>query len=541
MGSSQSYLRQAAAGDPDLITRFFLLEKDLQLAQAEITKKEAVIQYLLYSKLDRPTPDQDAEKLKRVIFSLTEKIAVYEEHFDQGREATEIVADKAEDLIDLSVSGEASEGAKVLEEDTTLLEDSYDDLSDSEEPLGNSMPATNLADSFSSDRTEDSTYAVRRFINRSVDSSSPSGPVSASTSFDSLRNEGKDLLVSAWKEAASNGNFNSKLLLPQKVNVDTALETMRALNYPLPLINMVEEIGTVPELSPESDVDTLAPEPRWEDTKLFDSKAERDYAININRRSAGVREVAYPDFFRHGIRYVPRSTDRYLYRTVTISNLPADVTMTMLLHKIRGGMIVDAQLLNTGSITGSLSALVTFLHEHSAMAYEEHVKNHPIEFLGTVPHISLVPTPTWPIPVNLWSGIFDHGRTRCFEVHGYPRYVPPAVLKSELLSSPVMKSTSLEAMKMGADGVLRLYFSSIRAASQSSYLFTRSVRYRGCEVKFLPDPCAQPLETIHQTAPLPPLGFEPELAALDQSDRLDQINSDSNSHIAHGKEVALEA
>lgn len=58
---------------------------------------------------------------------------------------------------------------------------------------------------------------------------------------------------------------------------------------------------------------------------------------------------------------------------------------------------------------------------------------------------------------------------------------------------PVTKETALEAMSMDDNGVLGLRFSSIKQAENASVLFTKTARYRGCTVNFLPDPCAQPL------------------------------------------------
>lgn len=182
----------------DLTTRLFLLEKDLQIVQAENIKKEAVIQYLLNTKLAKSIPDHHAEELKKIILSLKEKITVYKGYFDKSRnklrrgrdailasgtpnvdtdsngssstsgfdcsKASQNLIVKAEDLIDLSELGEDSAAARTSEEDTTLLEDSYDDLSDSENSLGEAAPVSNMVNAFSSGITEDSIHAVRRFV-----------------------------------------------------------------------------------------------------------------------------------------------------------------------------------------------------------------------------------------------------------------------------------------------------------------------------------------------------------------------------------------
>ena len=238
-------------------------------------------------------------------------------------------------------------------------------------------------------------------------------------------------------------------------------------------------------------------EPRWSPERSLDSSQDRATAVLINKRStrSGARNVPCPDFFKHGIHFVPRSTEQDFYRTVVISGLPFYITMEALLEKVRGGMLIDAKLLNTADITGSNAALITFLHEHSALAFEDHAQKNPIVFSNVFAQVAVIPTPTWPIPINLRTSIKE-GRTRCLAIHGFPPNISLPTLRQELTNSPVMKSTSLEYMRLRADRVLELRFSSIRAAEHSSALFRKTLRYRGCTIQHLPDPCAQPLETL---------------------------------------------
>lgn len=170
--------------------------------------------------------------------------------------------------------------------------------------------------------------------------------------------------------------------------------------------------------------------------------------------------------------------------------------MKALLEKVRGGTVVDAKLLDTAKIIGSNTALVTFLYELSAMAYEDYARLHPITFSNAPARIAVVSSPTWPMPFSLRTAIEKLGHTRCFEVHNFPPNISLPAVRQELTFSPVMKSNSLECMTLGADGVLELRFSSIRAAAQSFALFRKTFRYRDCTVKCIPDPCAQPLETL---------------------------------------------
>lgn len=238
-------------------------------------------------------------------------------------------------------------------------------------------------------------------------------------------------------------------------------------------------------------------EPRWSPERSLDSSQDRATAALINRRGtwAGARDVPCPGFFKHGIHFVPRPTEHDFYRTIIISKLPLSITMEALLEKVRGGVLIDAKLLNTANLTGSNTALVTFLHEHSALAFEDHAKKYPMIFSNFFVQVAVIPTPTFPISIDLRTSI-EEGRTRCLEIHGLPPNISLPALRQELTNLPVMRSTSLECMRLRADGVLELRFPSIRAAEYSSAFFRKTLRYRGCTIQCLPDPCAQPLETL---------------------------------------------
>ena len=379
----------------------------------------------------------------------------------------------------------------------------------------------------------------------SEDASSPNGPNSTAASFTSTSSGNSPLNAKLLNEEF----LQLKALHSEGGNLDKSMAIVSTLADKLcsfGTLNQDEPFRPTAQAPTESrDLQTSVKgdttEPRWSPERIFESVQDRKTAVLINGRSAqtGARDVPYPDFFKYGIRYViryvPKTYEQDVYRTVAISGLPPSVTMMALLEKVRGGMLVDAKLLDTAKITGSNTALVTFLHERSAMAYEDRAKEHPIAFNNVVAQVAVIPTPTWPIPVNLRTGIEEFGRTRCFEVHNIPRNLFLPTLRQELTASPVMKSDSLECMRLGADGVLGLRFTSIRAAGYSSALFSKTVRYRGCTVHCIPDPCAQPLETLLQprtdmsevvkeVTPEPSYNSEAKAAADEQSGRLTKVD-----------------
>ena len=234
--------------------------------------------------------------------------------------------------------------------------------------------------------------------------------------------------------------------------------------------------------------------PRWAVSEIFDSRQGFEGAVSINRRDAsfGFKENPFPRFFNYGIRYRPTTFERDVYRTVIITNISSDVTLLRLFEKVRGGVIVDAKLLDTASITKGQTALITFLYETSAVAFAEHAKRYPVMFNGTAAQTTLISTPTWPMPALLQKAIKERGQTRCLEVHNFPGNISAASLKKDI----GVYSSSLETMRMNENKVLVLRFASINAARSVAAMFHQTSRYAGCFVKYLPDPCAKPLATL---------------------------------------------
>ena len=531
----------------DICTRIVTLEKDLKISRAGNGSKEAVIQYLLQHSVSdtrfqeftvqlnaqflalKMTVDQTNKenenikdklrKAEEAIISLSTPSVPYSTSqspsFSNYTDLPTKSKAVTEDLIDLLDCSHECDSAKLMGEDSTLPDESYEDESDTGEGAQKITP-----DQPSDLDYEGSPYIVhfansgedqnriRRLSENSNDSStqtsfSSSGLNSTATSFTS---SGTPVLDDVHSRLLDESFSQLEALKSEGGNLERSMAIVSTL------ADKISSLGTRVQGDPSEPASTARTEaqdaqtsdggtsiePRWSSAKIFDTAQDRENAIRINRLSSQSREsgISYPDFFKYGIHYVPKLYEQDVYRTVAISGLSPCVTMKSLLEKVRGGMIVDAKLLDTAKITGSQTALVTFLHEYSAMAYEEHARQHPICFSNALARIAVVPTPTWPMPFTLRPGIEKSGHTRCFEVHKFPRNISLTAVRRELTSSPVMKSNSLECARLGTDGVLGLRFSSIRAAVRASAMFSKAPRYRGCIVKYIPDPCAQPLETL---------------------------------------------
>ena len=296
---------------------------------------------------------------------------------------------------------------------------------------------------------------------------------------------------------------------------------------------------------------------RWKIGNLFKSEQERERVVSVNRHEVlnGGERNMFPDLFRYGIRYIPRNNERDVYRTVIISGLPSNMTLMKLLGKVRGGMVIDASILDTTAITQGRSALVTFLHENSAVAYKNYTAEHPLKFDGSAARVDIVRTPTWPIPANLLA-LIHQGRTRCFEARKFPNGTSITAIKRQLTKSSVMKSSSLESIEMAKDNVLSLRFASVMAAGNKAAHLQRTRSLSGCVIKYVPDPCAQTLDTLLKPdnidhvlngdsvqdildCPLPDFPLE-ESEIVNQSCRLEKVNLDSEPETRWGRGFSVE-
>ncbi|MCJ1462725.1 hypothetical protein MMC07_001328 [Pseudocyphellaria aurata] len=228
--------------------------------------------------------------------------------------------------------------------------------------------------------------------------------------------------------------------------------------------------------------------------QLYESRQELDDAIRHHKQYEGREMKRLPEFFHHGLQFNPPSESRNVFRTLLISNLPQSATMTKLLEKVRGGVVVDAKLLDTFSITGGKTALVTFSDQGAAKALRVYLEQHPITMSKRVAHVMVLKTPTWPMSGVCQKVIFDGGGTRCLEVSKYPRHVSPIDLRRHLCLCSVTTLDRIECMNLGKDGVLSLRFESTASAIAARDVFDSHWAFRGCVVQYAPDPCAQPLK-----------------------------------------------
>lgn len=391
--------------------------------------------------------------------------------------------------------------------------------------------------------------------------SSPEGPssprrsVSISTHFNSSTNgttppsiAGTDFLEKEFSQLAT-----LALKRDEDESLYRSVALVRKMTQAMPSLDMhgQAEPSTPASIKQEElsgKVNASVIEPNWSLLRTFDSCQERESAASLNRRNGGSDELRYPDLFKYGVHFSPPDSERDVYRTIIVSNLPPDISLCTLLKHVRGGPIIDAKLLDTVRITGMKSALIIFLHEHAAMAFEDYAKKDSVKINGVAAQVHVVSTPTWPMRIPLRKAIFDHHHTRCLEVDNFPEQISAPRLRNDLMVCMEMNFDRITYMQKRKDGILELQFSSIDWAGHAYGMLSCFRAYRNCTPNFAPDPCARVLETFegqqlactvkaeiatkHTATP------DAELAAVYQSGRLAKVEWESDPDLCRGRGFA---
>ncbi|KAL8800582.1 MAG: hypothetical protein Q9182_005093 [Xanthomendoza sp. 2 TL-2023] len=255
-----------------------------------------------------------------------------------------------------------------------------------------------------------------------------------------------------------------------------------------------------PQQSLEPDVAALFM-PKWPVSPYTMNEEDRELAIANHQRFARDGK-SLPGFFKFGIRFHPSSVMEDNFRTVIIDNLPPTLSISTLLSQVRGGAILDIKLLNTTTIHGHSSALITFVHEHAAKTFEERARTTPLHFNGVQARVVLLPTPTWPIPDNIHTGISQHGHTRCIQIHHPPASnITPLDIEHALQTCRSITPNRIERSRKKVhanNDTLELHFTSIKHAVTAHTILSQ---HTGCTVTFIPDPCAAEPDPVPQPHP----------------------------------------
>ncbi|KAI9755031.1 MAG: hypothetical protein M4579_004434 [Chaenotheca gracillima] len=225
------------------------------------------------------------------------------------------------------------------------------------------------------------------------------------------------------------------------------------------------------------------------------SEAQRSAAIRINSSSAGFHDLRFPDFFRHGLLFKPKEDHDGVYRAVVITGLCSTVTAKDVLEHVRGGAVLSCRMMDTVSITGFKSAIITFVRSFSAVAFSQFMRGHALEPSGLRAQVTLLSTPTYPIAANQKKAVFDDHHTRCLLIRSTLGEISASAMRNQLETHSAIHWDTIETMEARGAEQLLVRFTSISAASSASARLARSGQNRHLRVTFYPDPCATPLDS----------------------------------------------
>lgn len=204
----------------------------------------------------------------------------------------------------------------------------------------------------------------------------------------------------------------------------------------------------------------------------------------FNARSNMLVRQPYSELwvFQYGLRYIPALSDRDVYRTILIEELPRGVVMSQVLPLIVGE-VYCARLADTSNITGYNTAMITFVTQKDAVKFVALIVNKTI----VLPFGKLVPvhTPTYPMPAETGRLITEEGYTRTLGVF----HIRPS-LKTEIMR--VLNNTNfkyflqVEAVDDGpAVCEVSVKMLSVKAAAMLFEWLRRHPALGKCQFRFL--------------------------------------------------------
>ncbi|KAJ9223413.1 hypothetical protein DTO271D3_4153 [Paecilomyces variotii] len=230
----------------------------------------------------------------------------------------------------------------------------------------------------------------------------------------------------------------------------------------------------------------------FESSSIFDNPEEETDAAAVRYAFFGGRTASKLWLFQYGIRYIPGSEEKNAFRTVKVENLPLDIDMNTLLSQVCGGEIVVARLLNTSSITGHHTALVTFVQQRQAEAFVDYASKYGLSFGKDNVSVKMLETPTYPMSAEMEGLILDEGYTRCVVIRDFEED-----LYEELVSLVIGSVCGNEIEEIKPEGnSVTIQFHSIKMAAVAFGLIRGRRSFSGCRLDFAPDPCARPARPV---------------------------------------------
>ncbi|KAI9663553.1 MAG: hypothetical protein M1831_002562 [Alyxoria varia] len=232
------------------------------------------------------------------------------------------------------------------------------------------------------------------------------------------------------------------------------------------------------------------------------------------------------DFFDDSTaRYTPPESMNDKYRTIMIGNVPATTTVANVTRHVRGGMLVSAELTNTSTITnGTFTARIMFFREDAARRYMSFRAKYPLYLPAsdqkprydptnrTKAYLTLVATPTYPLPQRTMTNILERGATRSLVIHNFPPHLSVSHIYSELSRGDYHDVHGIESVREDHSPTQHLKlvvtFTSVEKAGLAYARINNFRVFVPAKAWYVADPCAGPIEELHDiegSAPAPSL------------------------------------
>jgi hypothetical protein len=231
---------------------------------------------------------------------------------------------------------------------------------------------------------------------------------------------------------------------------------------------------------------------RWviRESGVFDTQKEEMSAVHYGKTHNNLfKNVRDNSFFQWGLRFIPKPGQDNIFRTLVIEDFPNSVTLDRILPQIRGGAVFSASLMNTSTITGSATALITFVHQVGALNFLRLVSREGF-FIGISPaKVRPVPTPTYLMSNEIETQIYHFGRTRCVLVSS-PSHKALKQEVSRVLSQSRLRHSVECFGERDNDGEVTVRFHSVKSAWAACMTLASDSKLQGVSINPAFDPCS---------------------------------------------------
>lgn len=222
---------------------------------------------------------------------------------------------------------------------------------------------------------------------------------------------------------------------------------------------------------------------------IFVDEQEELDAVLDRRNNFSNQPASNLWIFQYGLRYMPPVGTDNTYRTVKIdcplpssSSNSTTVSLNQILTELRGLELYSARLFDTAHLTGMNTAIVIFIRQRDALDFLQRTAGSGLRVGSLFARVSLVNTPTYPIPADLAHLISQEGYSRSLVVCNLRD-----TLKTEL-RRVLYKSNCRDFVESLEDGYVAgricVRFHSVKTAAIAFEILRKHPCFGNCQFRF---------------------------------------------------------